>query len=212
MSTLINRVFQMDGLYVERSLRQLPLKKLCEHSFKDYHVRGVNYLCLERSCNITTKVYLLDPVEHGKGYVANPHNHRYHFKTTVLNGSLKNLVFEERQAQEDHSDLYWKYAYFHHTHQFERLNKVLLHLNHIDHCEVGESYDLSPNEIHTIQVSEKEPTVLFLQQYPDVVPESYPGEFYCRESSPPNVDGLYQRYSEEEVRDLREKILQLICK
>ncbi|KAG2392540.1 hypothetical protein C9374_011265 [Naegleria lovaniensis] len=229
----------MERFYVKRMLEKLSPSTLCEHSLKDYHVQGVQYLCLERSHQITTKVYLLDPQLHGArsscssqihspldsndstpklddGHVANPHNHRYHFKTTVLAGQMVNKVFEERpwietcRNKKDHAHLFWKFAYFYQNHEFVKMNQVVLEPTQWEHVHLGESYELSPEQIHTIQVSDQEFTVLFLQQFQDVVSNEFPGAFYCRESEPPNVQGLYSRYSEMEVDELRRKILELI--
>ncbi|KAF0974994.1 hypothetical protein FDP41_005747 [Naegleria fowleri] len=222
----------MERLYVKRMLENLSPKALREHSVKDYHVKGVHYLCLERSEAITTKVYVLNPQllrmhgDHGfrmmnekeqqrrhesmDRNLANPHNHRYHFKTTVLAGEMVNKVFQERDIPEKeeafqlnyhqwhssdalHQDLYlfWKFAYFYQTNEFERMHQVLLEPSQFEYLRNGESYELSPEKIHTIQVSDRECTILFLQQFP-------------------NVKGLYSRYSEKEANELRRKILELI--
>ena len=60
----------------------------------------------------------------------------------------------------------------------------------------GEGYFCDEITIHTISVSRFQPTVLFLLQYRDI---RTPTNLFTRESTPPSLDGLYERLTPEEV-------------
>lgn len=69
-----------------------------ENSFKNYHVPGVDYVCLGRTPEETWKIYRID-LRRSKpnkyGWLALPHNHAYSFNTLVVGGTLKHIVFQE---------------------------------------------------------------------------------------------------------------------
>ena len=58
------------------------------NSYRNFHVQGFDYLCLRRKDNYTLKVYTFDGDVTQAPEVVNPHDHRYAFRTTVLNGAL----------------------------------------------------------------------------------------------------------------------------
>ena len=65
---------------------------LCAASFKDFHTKGFDYLCLKRTPH-TIKLYILDGDASKLPGVVNPHDHRYAFRTTVLCGEMVDYRF-----------------------------------------------------------------------------------------------------------------------
>jgi hypothetical protein len=63
---------------------------MTEHSFKNFHVKGFDYLCIKRTPDHTRKVYFFDGNASQLPDVVHPHDHRYDFKTTILTGVMSN--------------------------------------------------------------------------------------------------------------------------
>lgn len=59
---------------------------LIQNSYRDFHAKGLDYVCLKRTPDHTVKVYFLDGDVSKVPEVVNPHDHRYAFETTVLSG------------------------------------------------------------------------------------------------------------------------------
>lgn len=80
------------------SLKQsINLEEAIKNSYTNFHAVGVDYLCLFRNDRFTVKVYRFnkDYRPNEEGWAVNPHNHAYEFRTYVLNGTVKNLLFYE---------------------------------------------------------------------------------------------------------------------
>ncbi len=68
------------------------------HSFCNYHVEGLDYLCLLRTPRMTVKAYCFAPELGGTtghdGWVVWPHNHRYRFDHVTLTGQVDNVLLD----------------------------------------------------------------------------------------------------------------------
>ena len=62
----------------------------------------------------------------------------------------------------------------------------------------GDSYDMRAEDFHTIRIAMNE-TVLMLLQKEDVVPLDKPTLTFTRDREPPSLDGLYSRFTADEV-------------
>lgn len=60
------------------------LDEILAHSFTDFHAKGLDYLCLLRSPEITVKAYFFEGDVASAPEVVVPHDHRYCFNTRVL--------------------------------------------------------------------------------------------------------------------------------
>ena len=79
---------------------RLDIDQIVEHSFKDMHVRGFDYLCLHRSPEETIKLYFFDGDMAKKPEVVAPHDHRYDFETYVAAGAVENVWFRRSHNDE----------------------------------------------------------------------------------------------------------------
>ncbi len=179
------------------------LVEICNNSYKNFHAKGVDYICLKRTPTLTTKVYLFNGDVSTFPEVVNPHNHRYPFQTRVLHGKIynKNYVrsdgfqpndcllqeFEWRTPLNGGKGFSWKQESF-----LKEENQELI-LN-------GANYFLSPEKIHTIQILENE-TALLLHQYEDVIAIDAPTFTFTTKKEPPSLDGLYEKFSMDELKN-----------
>lgn len=140
--------------------------ELAKHSIFNHHVNGMHYLCLNRTNDLTLKIYYCSDVGNpNSGYLVHPHNHRYEFDSTVLKGELQHLRFQESK---NHGELVTKYGYDWQTKQLKEINNVCLYTHRDDNCKEGYGYTVLPNEIHTLKLLS--PVVIIgLIQYEDKI-------------------------------------------
>lgn len=55
---------------------EIDLQQALKNSYRNYHAKGVDYLCVGRTPQLTQKIYFIDGFE---GDVVVPHDHRYEF-------------------------------------------------------------------------------------------------------------------------------------
>lgn len=174
---------------------------IIDNSYKDFHTKGLDYICLYRSEDITIKIYLMEGVVSQLAEVVNPHDHRYIFDSCCLAGRMTNHKFSEIENKSDKGKLYETFDYmtplnggsgFTHTGQTR-----LIRENSIDYNQY-QTYRMKPTELHTIQVY-GEQTALLLYQYKDEIALDKPTKTYCLNSEPPSLSGLYSRFTKDQI-------------
>lgn len=182
---------------LDNLLNQLDPQVAALNSFTHFHTRGLVYLNLHRSSDLTAKLYLIDPavVQHQpSGYLVNPHDHAYRFHTLVAAGECTNYTFKTDEWID------WHHHEFHSA--MNGPSKIVSRgtcglvpmSNQI--MQPGEGYYCDERTIHTISTHPRKTTVLFLLQYRDI---RTPTNLYTRERTPPSLDGLYKRMTPEKV-------------
>lgn len=197
--------FQLEQ--VSNLLDQIDPEQVVRNSFRDYHAKGLDYVCLHRSDGLTIKAYFLN-VPVGVN-VVNPHDHAYNFHTFVLKGKLKNLIYTHNSGPIVNQ---WKYLpptpWVDHKFKFEKPVKLGVAQDH-EYC-VGTGYYMTREEIHTIQALAPD-TVMLLFQYKTPDEKKRGGTYlYTKEDSPPSVYGLYNRFSEQEIETRVKQLRDLV--
>lgn len=185
---------------------QVSMEELQANSFKDFHVRGFDYLCLKRSEQLTVKVYLFDGDVADAAEVVCPHDHRYDFRTICLGGQVANQLFREDRF-DPRAEVFRRFAYrtpLNGGDGFEEVGEGRLVRGALSYYRAGEGYHMPANGIHTIRV-DKSRTAIMLLQGPDKVPIGQPTKTFMT-GDPPDLSGLYSRFSADELRE-RLKIL-----
>lgn len=160
------------------------------HSFLNYHAKGVTYLNLLRTPDLTAKLYVFDGSHRPtpEGYVVNPHTHAYGFHSTVVLGTMENVVFEH----DDERGTRWAPWTVRSTGQptFRQAPRPweYIHETSRQKLHAGETYYLGPEAIHSIAVPTGQRTVLFLCQYSRTSPVSR----LFTKGDAPDLTGLYQ--------------------
>lgn len=84
------------------------LATMLEHSFKNFHVKGFDYLCVKRTPEHTRKVYFFEGNVSQLPEVVNPHDHRYDFRTTVLTGHMSNSHYVPHSGGQTYYEHEWR--------------------------------------------------------------------------------------------------------
>jgi hypothetical protein len=177
------------------------IEDMLAHSYRDFHVKGFDYICLKRSQEETIKLYIFEDEVANSGEVVNPHDHRYDFHTDVLAGCLVNKTYVPDCGGVP-------YRRFNYATPLNGGNGFSLAgmtaLSQVSEWAFarGERCYMLAEQIHTIQVLPG--TVLKLTQGPDRnIPVS---STYARGATPPSLDGLYNRFTEGQLMDRLRKI------
>lgn len=168
---------------------------MLENSFKDYHVKGFDYLCLKRSPELTQKVYFFDGIAEELPEVVCPHDHRYSFTTRVLAGSVMNFKY----SPHDDGEVMQRFHYrtpLNGGNGFTWMAEQRLKMFSWNGYLAGATpYRMGFEEIHTIRTTAT--TVLFLQQYADVPVQHT--TTWTRDKEPINLSGMYNRFTADEI-------------
>lgn len=181
----------------------LDFEEAARDSFHNFHVAGLDYVCLFRSPRYTAKLYFIGPdVPHNDdGFLVNPHSHGYAFRQTVLDGMLEHFRFTQDaysreswcEAEyrsplatgEDGAGLRW-------VHLDSRWDKTK------ETYRRGGGYFLATDEVHTIRVPFG--AVLFTEQYADAgLPHT---TYLSQQPVEPDLSGLYVPMQPGEVAEL----------
>jgi hypothetical protein len=145
-------------------------EQLAPNSRINHHARGLTYLCLHRSTQLTMKIYVLDGARNSNsGFLVHPHSHRYFFETTVLRGHLDHVLFKDVMPGCGWGETFDRHVYDPDT-GTPTLNGQRELYGEYQRYVRGERYAVSPHEIHTLRLdlSVGGPVVLALAQGPDV--------------------------------------------
>lgn len=200
------------------------IETICANSYRNFHTRGFDYLCLTRTPELTRKVYFFEGDLHDLPELVVPHDHRYPFVTTVLSGAVRNKVFvglrgdphpSRRNAWEGLTEVYDHFEYLTPLNGGDgfrwvgerRLIPPAHNLSHIR----GDHWRSSETDIHTLDIR-CEGTVILLEQLADVVPIDTPTNAFRKvgDRTPPSLDGLYDRMTPDHARIRINQFLDLV--
>lgn len=186
-------------------------ESIIKGSFKNFHAKGLDYLCLHRSPTRTVKLYLLDGDASKLPEVVNPHDHRYNFRTTVLAGEMVDYRF----AADPAGDVWNAFDYmtplnggdgftFRGEERMSSEKQSVL-------LRKGDVFETSNLHTHTIRMREDQ-TVLMLDQFEDIIDVSEPTSCWSRKGDPvPELQpGCYDRFTADDILDRIGKIKALI--
>jgi hypothetical protein len=179
------------------------INQVVANSFKNFHVRGFDYLCLKRTPALTVKVYLFRGVPATAPEVVNPHDHRYHFRTYCLAGAVTNFTYARGPGQcaRVMQEFEWRTP-LNGGNGFTWKQESLIHRTGTlwvgpGGGSYGNDYHMSADELHTIQIHGEE-TVLMLHQYGDL-PDIDATSTFTASREPPDISGCYERFTADEV-------------
>lgn len=174
----------------------MQFKEILENSYKDFHAKGLHYLCLQRTELVTVKAYFFEGDVTQAPEIVVPHNHRYDFLTEVIEGRLTDYTYYEIIPPGANRDtrLYNKFDFFTPLNGgtgFKWKKPVLLQKNYPVIIKPGERLFRNAETIHTISV--KPDTILLLTQHKDRNPINIPSQAYSDADRElfPNTAGLY---------------------
>lgn len=182
----------------------MQVEQIIENSYKNFHAKGLNYICLLRTPLVTLKAYFFEGDISTVPECVIPHNHRYDFQTEVLAGTLNDNQYKEvpkkilglalRPVQR------WEYRTpLNGGKGFQWASESFLHWQTDRTLTKGQTLFTPYDRIHTISV--KPDTVLLLTQMKDKLGDDEPSLAYSfgTKEQKPNTKGLYEKFKEDEV-------------
>lgn len=171
------------------------------NSYRDLHVKGLDYLCLHRDPQLTLKAYFFEDGIQDVSEVVNPHNHRYDFWTECITGIVRNKWYVEGAVATRPAKRYSTFNW--HTplnggNGFEYVGETRLSRTSQYTAAAGERYFMHYDELHTIQIL-KPKTCIVLAQYADRVPLDIPTRTWCGALEAPPLNGLYNRFTADQA-------------
>lgn len=192
----------------------MDISEIVANSYKNFHAKGSNYICLQRSPNVTIKAYFFEGDVTTASEAVVPHNHRYDFVTEVLAGEMVDKHYKECPESHLGRALRAVQRWDYHTplnggKGFKWASESFLWWQSEHELTKGHRLYSPAEKIHTIKV--KPDTVLLLTQMKDRLPEDQPTQAYSfgtKEQKPDN-SGLYDKFTEDEVKDYLKKLEEL---
>jgi len=194
-----------------------PIEVMARNSFSNFHTKGLDYLCVHRSEELTIKVYFFERGGQTAPEVICPHDHRYPFHTQVLAGQSGHYRYSQhpvrRHMLPNDMTRYQKFDWrtpLLDGNGFEWIGEVDLERVAEERYETGQSYYCRADEIHTIAVNDD--TVIMLYQFADTVPIDVPTSTFVPgfDKEPSSLGGLYEHMAEDRVIQLLSHLKELM--
>ncbi|WPE19861.1 hypothetical protein [Shinella zoogloeoides] len=178
-------------------MEHAPIEAMLENSYRNFHVKGFDYLCLFRTPEWTRKVYFFEGDLTRLPEIVNPHDHRYDFDTTVITGAISNSYYSEDPAGDVYEEFEWRtpllggdgFLWKRETRLLEEQRFVLRR---------GQSYRMTTDQLHTIRMH-ADRTIILLDQWADKVPAELPTRTFMHTKSAPQTTGLYDRFTADQL-------------
>lgn len=188
----------------------VQMETLLANSYRDFHAKGLDYICLRRSPDETIKLYFFDGDVSKLPEVVSPHDHRYDFSTLCVAGAVENKWYAESKNSKT-GKIYNRFAYetpLLGGNGFTWVGETELREQKSMIAKAGRSYMMHFEEIHTIRMVQNN-SVLCLIQYEDKVAVDRPTLTFMQDRQPPPLDDLYRRWDADDIlaklRQLQER-------
>lgn len=172
-----------------------------DQSYRNFHAKGLDYLCLKRSDDHTVKVYFFDGDADLSALpeIVMPHDHRYNFDTVCISGEVANKEFSRCApfaGATRHEEFAWDTPLLGGA-GFSHVGEAWLTEANVCDYRAGDRWSSGASVIHTLQIR-RPGTIIRLDQFGDVVPVGKPTSTFRRadtrgDIAPPDVAGLYDR-------------------
>jgi hypothetical protein len=177
----------------------INVEEIVANSFKDFHTKGFDYICLKRSPTETVKLYFFDGDVAKLPEVVAPHDHRYDFATWVAAGASENVWFKRDDKEGEVFNWFEYRTPLNGGDGFTFVGEEQLKEVARRQFKKGDNYSMHAADLHTIRIVENE-TVLMLIQHEDLVPLDRPTSTFSMGNAP-SIDGLYSKFSADQVID-----------
>jgi hypothetical protein len=172
------------------------LQAILDNSFKDFHVKGFDYICLKRSWERTDKFYFFEGEVAQAPEVVHPHDHRYDFISKVLAGRVTNFHYVYDPDGEPIEEFAYRTPLLG-GNGFTWKQSTRLKRTRANDYSWGQMYWMAHTDFHTIRVTPS--TVLHLVQFHDMVPPDMATKCFSKEREPINLSGLYNKFTADEA-------------
>ncbi len=196
-----------------KAINESTLDETLKNSYKNFHSKGLSYICLakfkQEECDKRDayfKIYIFDGDVTKLSEVANPHDHRYDFHNKVVKGVIANRTYRENWYRKP-IFMYNKFEYMtplNGGNGFTWKEEEYLYDESVRSYNKGEEWVSRFDEIQTLQIRSDQ-AILEVFQGPDQLATFEPTYCYTKDKEPPSLDGLYDKFTEDELIELLEK-------
>jgi hypothetical protein len=192
----------------------IDIDTMLEHSFRDFHAKGLDYLCLHRSPERTVKAYFFEGDTVRAPELVAAHDHRYNFLSEVVCGGVANRLFMPVLNEGTGGIPFERFDYrtpLNGGDGFTWKELAWLSIKSTRLYGARDTYSLRATEIHTIKIARPD-TILLIEQGPDVRPHGEPTSTFrlAGRKEPPSLAGLYRRMDADHALMRHAQLMQAI--
>lgn len=186
------------------------MQYILENSIKDFHFKGLNYICFQFNEHLTIRLYIISPTNSPVDTSnVNIHNHLYDSQILVLSGQITNNVFKKIAGDQYHH--YYLTSALHPDNvekkiKLQNLGRVNLELEKMIILSPGDTHFQDAEEIHNVLNDVTQLTAFMVFEYPTVKNNSILFSRKDYGDTIPTKD-VYNKYTEEEIVDLVSQVL-----
>ena len=206
----------METLTFWRNFIKMQLKNnlefITKQSIKNFHFKGLNYICFQFLPNLTIRLYIIKPQDNLKTESVNIHNHLYDSQVLMLVGEMANNIYAETIGADYHK--YYLTSALNPKNTtgnvlLEKLGKTdLVKVDSIN-LSAGQTHLQEHKEIHNVENKPNEYLAFMVFEHPTVKDNSILYSPIDYGSQIPTKENVYDKYSEVEIDFL---LLELIEK
>jgi len=185
---------------------------LVKNSIKDFHFKGLNYICFQFLPHLTIRLYIIEPQEQLDTKNVNIHNHLYDSQILVLTNTLVNNVYKQVPGDEyNHYYLTSALAVGNASGKIklDSLGKTGLELVRSITLNPGNTHFQDSEEIHNVENDVTKLTAFMVFEYPTVKDNSilFTTKDYTDTIPTPNA---YNKYTHYEITRLLTNLLNVL--
>jgi len=181
---------------------------MVENSIKDFHFKGLNYICFQFMPHLTVRLYVIEPSEPVDTKNVNIHNHLYDSQILVLTSSITNNVYKKIDG-EDYNHYYLTSALCP-TNESKKIKLDTLgkcSLEQIKSIQLfpGDSHFQDHTEIHNVENDTTKLTAFMVFEFPTVKHNSI---LFSKKDYGKTIptDNCYNRFSATEIKKHWEEV------
>jgi hypothetical protein len=185
---------------------------MVEHSIKDFHFKGLNYICFQFMPHLTIRLYVIEPTQPVDTKNVNIHNHLYDSQILVLTNNIKNNVYKKIEG--DDYNYYYLTSALCPTNEtgkikLEKLGKCNLELVNCVELFAGDTHFQDSAEIHNVENDVTKLTAFMVFEFPTIKNNSV---LFSRKDYGTTIptDNCYNRFTADEIQKLISKVVSVL--
>lgn len=197
--------------FIELNLNS-NIEYMVENSIKDFHFKGLNYICFQFMPHLTVRLYVIEPSAPVDTSNVNIHNHLYDSQILVLTSNIQNNVY--KKVEGDEYNQYYLTSALCPTNEskkikLDRLEKCSLELVKSTTLLPGDTHFQDHTEIHNVFNDTSQLTAFMVFEFPTVKDNSilYSKKDYGKTI---NTDNCYNRFTADEIRKVVNGVLNIM--
>jgi hypothetical protein len=185
---------------------------MVENSIKDFHFKGLNYICFQFMPHLTIRLYVIEPSEPVDTKNVNIHNHLYDSQILVLTSSIKNNVYKKIKG--DEYNHYYLTSALCPTNESKKIKLDTLGkcgLEKVKSIELfsGDTHFQDHTEIHNVENDTTKLTAFMVFEFPTVKHNSI---LFSKKDFGKTIptENCYNRFTAKEIREIVNDVLSLL--